>query len=127
MIVDTSALFVVVLGEPEAELYLEYMMDAEEPVISAATLLEAKIIAYRKNVEKDLTQLLSVLRLTVVPLDEELSSIAFEAYKTYGPSHPAKLNFGDCFSYATARFREKPLLFKGADFTQTDIPSAAKR
>jgi ribonuclease VapC len=122
MILDTSALFAVVLGEPDAERYLEYMLNAQEPEISAATLLEARIIARRRNVEKDLEELLSAIhRLAVAPFDEDLSSIAFQAYKTYGPPHPAKLNFGDCFSYATARQREKPLLFQGQEFTKTDV------
>lgn len=124
MILDTSALFAVILGEPEAENCLEQMMGAAENEISAATLLEARIVAHRRNVEDDLDKLLLALDpLTVIPFDEELSSIAFEAYKSYGPPHPAQLNFGDCFSYATARQRKKPLLFIGNDFKQTDIAS----
>lgn len=125
MILDTSALFAVLLGEPEAEAFLEGMMAADDTEISAATLLEARIVAYRRNIPGDLDKLLSALSpLSVVPFDQDLSSIAFEAYKAYGPPHSAQLNFGDCFSYATAQRRKKPLLFKGNDFSQTDIASA---
>jgi ribonuclease VapC len=124
MVLDTSALFAILLGEPEAEACLEQMMSAKDSEISAATLLEARIVAHRRNLEDDLDKLLAALDpLNVIAFDNELSSIAFKAYKTYGPPHPAQLNFGDCFSYATARQRRKPLLFIGNDFKQTDIAS----
>ena len=121
MILDSSALFAVILGEPQANFFLARMMDSEELEISAGTLLEARIVAWRRNVEADLEALLSALSPTVVPFDTELSNLAFEAYRSFGPPHPARLNFGDCFSYATARSRGKPLLFQGDDFSQTEL------
>ncbi len=127
MVLDTSALFAVVFGEAEAEACLEQLMGAEEVEISAATLLEARIVAYRRNVEDDLDKLLSALNsLSVIPFDKDLAEIAFQAYKTYGPPHPAQLNFGDCFSYATARHRKKSLLLIGNEFKQTDIAAAER-
>lgn len=70
-------------------------------------------------------QILGGLGVKVVPCDRRLSEIAFQAWRQYGKGrHPAGLNYGDCFSHALAKQRSEPLLFKGSDFSKTDIQSA---
>lgn len=129
MIVDTSALLSVILGEPDAEHFLSLMGGAVELGVSAATLVEAGIVAEAKGGREaadDLEALLSELECTVVPLDHEQTAAALEAWRRFGKGrHPAALNFGDCLSYAAAKVAGRSLLFKGNDFTQTDVSAAA--
>ena len=68
---------------------------------------------------------LALIEIKMVNVAPETARIALEAYDRYGKGrHPARLNFGDCFAYACARYLGKPLMFKGADFPQTDIEAA---
>ena len=128
MIADTSALVAVILGEEDAELYLDAMSSASRLGISAASLLEASmVVEARQGTEAshDLQALLADLEAEVVPCDEEQAQWALEAWRRFGKGrHPAALNFGDCLAYACAAATGEPLLFKGRDFTQTDVPSA---
>ena len=66
--------------------------------------------------------------ISVEPVTEEQARLAREAYRDFGrgSGHPAKLNFGDCFAYALAKAMDEPLLFKGEDFSRTDVASALK-
>lgn len=129
MIVDTSALMTVILGEAEAELFLAQMSGSTELSVSAATVVEAGIVAEAKGGREaadDLEALLGELECEVVPLDPEQATVAVEAWRRFGKGrHPAGLNLGDCFAYAAAKVSGRPLLFKGDDFTQTDISAAA--
>ncbi|GAB3812511.1 type II toxin-antitoxin system VapC family toxin [Tessaracoccus terricola] len=128
MIVDTSALMSVILGEPDAEHLLSLMSGANELAVSAATLVEAGIVAEAKGGHEaadDLQALLADLECSVVPLDQEQSLAALEAWRRFGKGrHPAALNLGDCFAYAAAKVAGRPLLYKGQDFSQTDIAAA---
>lgn len=128
MIVDTSALMSVILGEPDAEHLLSLMSGANELAVSAATLVEAEIVAEAKagrEASDDLQALLADLECAVVPLDDEQSLGALEAWRRFGKGHhPAALNLGDCFAYAAAKVAGRPLLYKGQDFSQTDIAAA---
>lgn len=128
MIVDTSALMAVILGEPDAEHLLSLMSGANELAVSAATLVEAGIVAEAKGGHEaadDLQALLADLECSVVPLDQEQSMAALEAWRRFGKGrHPAALNLGDCFAYAAAKVEARPLLYKGQDFSQTDIAAA---
>ncbi|MGY1551539.1 type II toxin-antitoxin system VapC family toxin [Microbacterium sp. A588] len=130
MIVDSSAFVAVLLDEPEGKAYGALL--ASEPVkLSAATLTECSIVLEGKR-ERGLTErfeeLLRVTDAEVVPVNEAIARTAFAAHRRYGrgSGSPAKLNFGDCFSYALAIARDEPLLFKGDDFIHTDVRVAAR-
>lgn len=124
IVVDTSALIAVAADEPEAAA-CEALLTANDLVISAATLAETLIVAKRKNVEDSLQALFGGLGLEVIEVSEALAVLAAEAYGRWGKGfHPARLNYGDCFSYALAELYDCPLLYVGEDFARTDIRSA---
>ena len=127
--VDTSAIISVLLGEDDAESMVGALADAAGDIaISAATLVETKIVAQVKQgaaATADLRTLLTTVNADVIAVDADQAEIAAAAWMRFGRGrHPAALNFGDCFSYALAKSLGVPLLFKGNDFTQTDIASA---
>ena len=132
MIVDTSALVAVLRGEPDADAYLVALDAARAPRMSAATFVEACIVvdANRDPVlSRRLDDLLRVAGVIVEPVTREQADVARAAYRDFGKGsgHPAGLNFGDCFSYALARVTDEPLLFKGDDFSHTDVIPALDR
>lgn len=104
------------------------ILRAESPVLSAANLVEAGIVAQRRGgVEggETLDRLIAALGIIVVPVSPEQAAMAREAPWRFGKGqHPAALNYGDCFSYALAKERGEPLLFKGNDFSRTDLLAA---
>ena len=119
----------VLLGEDDAELFAGVLSEhVGDVLLSAATLVEMRIVAQSKQgaaALADLGALLVTVEATVVPLDADQADIASAAWARFGRGrHPAALNFGDCFAYALARSQGAPLLFKGNDFAQTDIASA---
>lgn len=126
IVVDSSALIAILVHEDDAQHLLDIMGEADRLLISAAVYAETGIV-YDKhplNISKtdDLAALKHSLDLEVVPVDESLALLARQAYKRFGKGkHPAKLNFGDCFSYALAKQLELPLIFKGNDFSKTDV------
>ncbi len=129
MIVDTSALIALLQDEPVAPAVLDALDEAPARVISAATLLEASIVADgpRDPVRSSrFDAMIEALDLEVASVTSEHIRIARAVYRDYGrgPGHPARLNLGDCFSYALAAQRREPLLFVGDDFARTDISSA---
>lgn len=125
IVVDTSALMAVILDEPEAPACVEALDQADELVISAATVTEALIVASRRGLRDQMAALLARLGFTVVPVQEADARRAAEAHSRWGRGvHPAGLNFGDCFSYALANHRDCPLLYVGNDFAQTDVRGA---
>ncbi|WP_425309214.1 type II toxin-antitoxin system VapC family toxin [Ammonicoccus fulvus] len=128
MIVDSSAVLAVVLGEEDAETFLSVLVSADKLAISAATLVEAGMVAYARQGEEafsDLHSLLADLECDVLAFDEEQAEVALKAWNRFGKGrHPAGLNLGDCYSYAVAQQLGRPLLFKGNDFPQTDVRAA---
>lgn len=129
MVVDTSALVAVVLGESDAESFASALTAATDGVaLSAATLVEATMVVEARqgpDAARDLGLLLQSCGAEVEPLTSEQASLAIAAWRRFGKGrHPAALNFGDCFAYALAHHLDEPLLFKGNDFGQTDIRSA---
>ena len=128
MIIDTSALVAVILGEPDAEAHLRAMSTADDLSVSASTLVEALIVVEARQgpeASADLQALLADLEATVVPFDEDQANAAAGAWARFGKGrHPASLNLGDTFSYALARTTGEPLLFKGDDFSKTDVARA---
>jgi ribonuclease VapC len=129
VIVDTSAFVAILTGEPEADAFAEAIARAEAPLLSAATYVEtAVVIDARRNpaLSRAFDRFLEDNQLSVEAVTPAQAKIAREAYRDFGrgSGHPARLNFGDCFSYALARDKNLPLLFKGADFHHTDLEAA---
>lgn len=128
MIVDTSALVAVILGEPDAETYLRSMAAAPTLAVSAVSLTESLIVVEARQgpeAAADLGALLAELEAEVVAVDEGQAEAAASAWRRFGKGrHPAGLNLGDIFSYALAGTRGEALLFKGCDFSATDIIQA---
>jgi ribonuclease VapC len=125
MVIDTSALIAILGYEAEAPQFAEAIQSDPVRLISAASLLECAIVIearYGQAGGDKLDQLLYVAQIQVEPVTAEQVAAARLAFRTYGKGrHPAALNFGDCFAYALAKISEEPLLFKGDDFSQTDI------
>jgi ribonuclease VapC len=126
VIIDTSALIAILRDEPDARRFADAIEAASERRISAATYVEvgAVIDGARDAVaSRRVDELLEVARITIEPVTATQARIAREAYRDFGrgSGHPAGLNFGDCFAYALAREIGEPLLFKGDDFSQTDV------
>jgi ribonuclease VapC len=130
MIVDTSAIIAVLKEETEAPRFLRALTISTEPKrISAANYLEAGVVvdANRNPVlPRLLDDLVVQTEIEVEPVTREQAEIARAAYRDFGKGsgHPAGLNFGDCFAYALAKSMGEPLLFKGDDFSRTDVAIA---
>ena len=125
IVVDTSALMALLLDEPEAETIADILAKAADLSISAVTLAEARIVAARRNLTAEMDGLVEGLAFEVESVTDETARRVAEAYATWGKGiHPAALNFGDCFAYATAMSRKAPLLYVGKDFAQTNVRSA---
>ncbi|MGI8624209.1 MAG: type II toxin-antitoxin system VapC family toxin [Solirubrobacteraceae bacterium] len=128
MVLDTSALLAVLFGEPERDEFIALLADAEHVVISAATLVEASIVMQARTGPAgvaDLDDLLAAVAARCVAVDQTQAHLARDAYERYGKGRaPAGLNFGDCFAYALAKTTDRALLYKGADFAQTDARPA---
>lgn len=124
MIVDTSALIAVVFAEPEADAFAT-LMAAEPAQVSAANWFEATMVAdgRRSDAGRRLDRLVDSLGITIEPVTEAHARAARIAFRRYGrgSGSPARLNFGDCFAYALSATSGEPLLFKGDDFTHTDV------
>ena len=124
---DTSALVAVVLGEPDAERFLA-RLQSDAVSISAVSFTEALIVIEARqgpDAGRDLELLVAGVVDRVVAVDEAHARGAAAAWRRFGKGrHPAGLNFGDCFAYATASLASLPLLFKGDDFSQTDLQAA---
>ncbi|HTR66100.1 MAG TPA: type II toxin-antitoxin system VapC family toxin [Terriglobales bacterium] len=125
MVIDTSAMLAIFLGEPERQTFLQTIESAETRLISAATVLETGIVLEAKRGEaagREFDLFLVRAGFEIVAVDGEQIEIARSAWRKYGKGrHPAQLNFGDCFSYALAKSLSEPLLAKGSDFASTDI------
>jgi ribonuclease VapC len=128
MVIDTSALMGLLLGEPSARAIANVLEQDPDPIISAATLVEAFIVAEARLGADGVLKLDQILReagIGVEAVDHAAARSAIEAWRSFGKGrHPAQLNFGDCFVYALAAMRGEPILCTGADFTRTDIATA---
>ena len=129
MIIDASALVAILRGEPEARRFSEAIAAAKTRRISAVNYVEAAVVidASRNPIaSRRFDDFCRVAELVVESVTEAQARIAREAYRDFGKSsrHAASLNFGDCFAYALAKSAGEPLLFKGQDFTHTDLESA---
>ena len=132
MFVDTSAVVAILAAEPDAEAFVAKLEAARQPISAGHVILEASmrlssLLGLEPTVaDRLVTQMLREARIAVVPITEEIAHIAVAAFERYGKGrgHQARLNFGDCLSYACARAHDKALLFKGDDFTPTDVARA---
>jgi len=128
MVVDSSAILAIVFNEPDHFLYFESLAAAQTLAMSAATLFECRLVALRKGgeaQESELLDFLARLKIDIAHFDEAQVDVAAEAFRRYGKGRDrAALNFGDCFSYALAKSRGEPLLYKGGDFARTDVAAA---
>ncbi len=129
MIVDSSALLAILRAEPEAAVFARAIENAGTPEISAANYLETAIVIDGSRdpvASRRFDELMREAAISVEPVTEEQANIARSAYRDFGKGtgHPAQLNFGDCFAYALAKAKRQPLLFKGTDFTRTDVAAA---
>jgi ribonuclease VapC len=130
VIIDSSALLAVVLAEPDAVRYARAIATSDTRRIPSVTWFEA---AMRVDAKGDafavsrFDDFLKDFRIAVVPFTSDHAREARRARMLYGkPHHPARLNFGDCLVYGVAKHEREPLLFKGDDFSQTDIEPALK-
>ena len=125
MIIDTSALLTILFAEQDAERFADAIAGAEVRLISAASYLEAGIVIDKQigaAAGRQLDALIARATISVEPITRDHADIARQAYLDFGKgNHPAGLNFGDCFSYALSKATGLPLLFKGNDFSQTDL------
>jgi ribonuclease VapC len=126
MVIDTSALLAILLGEGEAERMLDAIAADHIRLIGSPTLVEASAVMLARKRESGrvaLDALIGELDIEIVPLSVDAARLAADAYAAYGRGigEPGVLNYGDCFSYAVAVELRQPLLFKGNDFTRTDV------
>ena len=128
MIIDTSAVLAVLFGEPDAGRYEEAIAAAWPRRMSVVALLEAAMVVEGRGgaaAGQELDTLLERSEIELAPVTPEHANAARRAWRRFGKgNHPAALNFGDCFAYALAKTAGEPLLFKGEDFSRTDIEAA---
>ena len=129
MVIDTSALVAILLGEPEASRLVKAIIEAERPVVGTPTLVEASAVMLAKKGpggEIALDALMERLGIEPEPLTEDAARIARLGYSRFGKgvASPGVLNYGDCLAYGVAMAAREPLLFKGDDFGHTDVAVA---
>jgi len=128
MVIDSSALLAVLLGEPEAERIAHAIAADPRRLASAFSILETAIVIETKkgeNAGRELDLLVHRAQIDVVVMDGGQVELARSAYRKFGKGrHPAGLTIGDCCSYALSRYTGEPLLFRGDDFARTDVARA---
>jgi len=128
MVIDTSALLAILQDEPERHVFNRTIEGAASRLLSTASWVETSIVIearYGAEGLRDLDLFVDRAAIELVPVDVEQAKAARRAFSRFGKGHhPAALNYGDCFSYALARHLGEPLLFKGKDFSKTDLPAA---
>jgi ribonuclease VapC len=129
IVADTSAIVAVAFGEPERDAFVQVMQAAQSVLISTVSVVEARMVVHGRRGQRAVVLVDDLLRLPlfeIVPPGPAEMDAAYAAFVAFGKGsdHPAALNFGDVFSYALAKVRGLPLLFKGVYFSETDIASA---
>ena len=128
MIIDTSAIVAIFLCESDAEQFEEKIANTWPRCMSVASFLETTMVLESRSestASSNLGAYLTRFSIELMPVTLEQAEAARVAWRRFGKgNHPARLNFGDCFSYALAKTTGEPLLFKGNDFSQTDIEAA---
>jgi len=128
MVIDSSAVLAILLREPEAETFARAIAGDPRRLMSAVSALETAIVVHARKGPagvRELDLLVHAAGVKIVSFDPEQVLLARAAYEKYGKGHhPAALNLGDCCSYALAVSSGQALLFKGEDFSQTDMRAA---
>jgi len=128
VILDASAVVAIALDEPEREIFVGKINAADSVAVGAPTLVEAGIVLSARigqDASAVLVELLAAADAVVIEFGQRHWIVGVSAWRRFGKGrHPAGLNFGDCLTYATALVAGEPLLAKGDDFAQTDIPLA---
>jgi ribonuclease VapC len=129
IVADTSALAAIAFAEPEREAFLQIIKTAGKALVSSVSIVEARMVIHGRRGQRAVILMDDLLRLPMFELvapGQAEADAAYAAFVAYGKGsgHPAGLNFGDVFSYALAKVRGLPLLYKGDDFGHTDIASA---
>jgi ribonuclease VapC len=129
MFIDASALVALLIGEPGSDNLLERLDAADTAVTSPLALYETVLALMRIRAipraaaQRELREWLAAAEIAVIPITDEIGRAALDAFDRYGKGrgHPAQLNMGDCFAYGAAVTLGVPLLYKGDDFTETDL------
>jgi len=129
MIVDSSAVVAILREEPESETFRRLISRSKPVRLSAGSYLEIGIVVDKDRdaeLMRSLDDFIAGARITIEPVTERQARIARDAYRDFGrgSGHPARLNFGDCLAYALAKEMAEPMLFKGDDFSRTDVRRA---
>ena len=128
MILDTSVLSAIFFREPEGDHYVQMIHDSDRCSISAANFVELSMVIEGQlgpEAGRQLDIFFRRAEIVIEVVTVEQAHLARQAFLDFGKGrHPAQLNFGDCFAYALARATGEPLLFKGTDFSKTDIRKA---
>jgi ribonuclease VapC len=133
IVLDASAIVAIIIGEPERDALMEALEPASEITTSPVAVYEATLGLVRilkrsvEDAEADVMEFLRLARVAIQPIQPETAHVALEAFARYGKGrgHAARLNLGDCFIYAQAKAGGGSLLYKGDDFSKTDIESAS--
>lgn len=130
MVIDSSAILAILQREPEAAVMAQAIRETAERCMSAISVLEIGTVIVNRRGEggtSDLDSFIACTGIRIMPFDAEQAALACQAFERYGKGrHPARLNLGDCATYALASSRAEPLLFKGSDFSLTDIEPAVR-
>ena len=131
IVVDSSAVVAILCGEAEAELFSDIMEAGDARDMSAANMLETSMVMHNRLgaiAHRSIDEFITDADVDIIDMTRRTADIAFGAFRRFGKGagRPSVLNFGDCFSYALARELNLPLLFKGNDFSQTDIQAATQ-
>lgn len=125
--VDTSALIAILQDETQAMGCRAALVSSSRLLMSAGTYAEAMIVSARRGLSAEMDDLVKTSISDILPVTPDRARRAADAYRRWGKGfHPAGLNYGDCFAYATAEEFACPLLFVGEDFARTDLASALK-
>jgi ribonuclease VapC len=128
MVIDTSALMAILQLEPEERRFVAAIGSADLRMMSTVSWVESSMVIVGRRGQgglDDLDQFVATARIDLVPVSSRHAQLARDAFVAFGKGrHPARLNCGDCFAYALAKATGEPLLFKGDDFTRTDIRAA---
>jgi ribonuclease VapC len=129
MIIDASALIAILRDEPDASVYARAIETASRRRVCAVNFVEAALVIDGSRdpiASRRFDELFTAAQLVIEPVTVEQARLARETYRDFGKGsgHPARLNFGDCFAYALAKVANEPLLYKGNDFSRTDLQSA---
>ncbi len=130
IVVDTSAIIAIIQAEPECATFLDHVRQTDRALMSAVSMLEAGMVLRARRGPAgiaELVDLVEAMAIEVVPFDAAQADGALQAFAVYGKGQnpKARLNLGDCATYALAKAMGAPLLFKGNDFSTTDLVAAA--